>query len=134
MEQLHINEIVQRIDNSFGEELPFSGRGLTAADIDVLQRVFGDAGYQSYQDDQTNRQIIRVYLTNAVVLGFLQESQIDNYTPQLATPEGRAALSLHALMSSVEEAANLPVDPEPERLKSLRPEPGSPPHLQVVGS
>jgi hypothetical protein len=134
VEQLQINEIVERIDESFGEELPFSDRGLTAVDVEALERVFGDAGYQEYQDDQTNRHIIRVYLTNAVLLGFLPQSGIAAYSGQLETQEGRAALSLHVLMNSVEDAANLPFDPEPEKLTSLRAEAGSPPHLHVVGN
>lgn len=132
MDQLQIDNIVRRIDRSFGEELPFIARALTETDIEVLQRIFGDEGYQRYLDDQANRQIIRVYLTNAIILGFIPESRIDTYAHQVETSEGRAALSLHMLMSSVEEAANLPVDPEPEELKSLRPEPDSPPHLRII--
>ncbi|MEH6589342.1 MAG: hypothetical protein V7746_03740 [Halioglobus sp.] len=129
MDQLRIDEIVQRIDSSLGEELPFSARALPQQDLAVLQRLFGDTGYQDYLDDQTNRQIIRVYLTNAVVLGYLPEKKIEAYSQQVETREGRAALSLHILMSSVEDAADLPVT---EELQKLRPEPGSPPHLTVI--
>ena len=74
VDQLQIDDIVRRIDGSFGEELPFSGRALTENDIEVLQRIFGDGGFQDYLDDQANRQIIRVYLTNAIILGFPQVS------------------------------------------------------------
>jgi len=125
---------VEQIDSSLGEELPFSARALCDEDIAVLRRVFGDVGYQDYLDDQANRQIIRTYLTNAVILGFLPESHIDTYSEQIETSEGRASLSLHILMHSVEDAANLPLEPEPEKLKNLRIEPGSPPHLKIVPS
>ena len=134
MDQLQIDKIVERIDNSFGEELPFIARALTEADIEVLQRIFGDMGYQDYLDDQANRQMIRIYLTNAIVLGFIPESQIDAYAHQVETREGRAALSLHMLMHAVEDAANLPVEPEPEELKRLHPESDSRPHLRVIRS
>lgn len=132
VDQLQIDDIVRRIDGSFGEELPFSGRALTEKDIEVLQRIFGDGGFQDYLDDQTNRQIIRVYLTNAIILGFLPEMQVEVYTRQIETREGRAALSLHILMHSVEDAHTLPVEPEPESLNNLRPERGSPPHFRVI--
>ncbi|MEH6580638.1 MAG: hypothetical protein V7754_01790 [Halioglobus sp.] len=132
MDQLKIDELIERIDHSLGEELPFSARRLTPTDTEVLQRVFGDLGYQDYLDDQANRQIIRIYLTNAVILGFLPERRIDAYSKQVGTREGRAALSLHILMSSVEDAANIPLDLEPENLKSLLPEPGSPPDLKLI--
>jgi hypothetical protein len=129
VDQLRIDEIVQRIDSSLGQELPFSARALSQEDLAVLQRLFGDVGYQDYLDDQTNRQIIRVYLTNAVVLGYLPEKKIEVYSRQVETREGRAALSLHILMNSVEDAANLPVN---EELQNLHAEPGSPPHLTVI--
>ena len=132
MDQLQIDEIVQRIDSSFGKEPPFSARALTEDDLETLERVFGDVGYQDYLEDQANRQIIRVYLTNAVILGFLPEQRIDNYSSQVESNDGRAALSLHMLMNSVEDADKLPLEPRLEELKPARPGPGSPPHLQVV--
>ena len=134
MDQLQIDKIVQRIDGAFGEEPPFTAGTLTEADIEVLQRIFGDVGFQDYLDDQTNRQMIRVYLTNAILLGFLPDSRIEAYTKQLETSAGRAALSLHILMNSVEDAENLPLDPEPETLTKLQPESDSPPHLRVIRS
>ena len=132
MDQLNIEKIVEPIDGSLGEELPFSARALTEMDIEVLRRVFGDVGYQDYLDDQANRQILRTYLSNAVVLGYLPESGIDTYSQHVETSEGRAVLSLHILMNSVEDAANLPLEPEPESLKTLRPEPGSTPQLKII--
>ena len=134
VDQLQIDDIVRRIDGSFGEELPFSGRALTEKDIDVLQRIFGDGGFQDYLDDQANRQIIRVYLTNAIILGFLPEMQVEDYRHQIESREGRAALALHILMNSVEDAHTLPVETDPENLKKLRAERGSPPHLRVIRS
>ena len=65
-------------------------------------------------------------------IGFLPEMQVEVYTRQIETREGRAALSLHILMHSVEDAHTLPVEPEPESLNNLRPERGSPPHLRVI--
>jgi hypothetical protein len=132
VDQLQIDEIVQRIDSSFGKEPPFSARALTEDDLATLERVFGDVGYQDYLEDQANRQIIRVYLTNAVILGFLPEQRIDKYSSQVESNEGRAALSLHMLMNSVEDASTLPQEPRLEELKPTRPGPGCPPHLQVV--
>ena len=132
MDQLQIDEIVQRIDSSFGKEPTFSARALTEQDLEALERVFGDVGYQDYLDDQANRQIIRTYLTNAVILGFLPEQRIDNYSRQVESNEGRAALSLHILMNSVEDAGKLSVEPRLEELKPGRPGPDSSPYLQVV--
>jgi hypothetical protein len=132
VDQLRIDEIVQRIDSSFGEEPPFSARALTEDDLETLERVFGDVGYQDYLEDQANRQIIRVYLTNAAILGVLPEQRIDNYSSQVESNEGRAALSLHMLMNSVEDADRLPLEPRLEELKSARSGPGSPPNLRVV--
>ena len=135
MDQLQIDEIVERIDDSFGEELPFSAGALTETDIDVLQRTFGDVGYLDYLDDQANRQIIRMYLTNAVILGYLPEMRLGAYSRQMVTREGRAALSLHFLMSSVEDSDKLPLDSESQKLCNLRPdEPGSPPYLRLIQS
>ena len=134
MDQLQIDEIVERIDGSFGKELPFSARALTETDTDVLQRAFGEVGYLDYLDDQANRQIIRMYLTNAVILGYLPEKRLGAYSRQMATREGRATLSLHFLMSSVEDADKLPLDSESQKLCNLRPEPGSPPHLRLIQS
>lgn len=132
MDQLQINDIIGRIDSSLGEELPFSSGSLSENDVEVLQRVFGDVGYQEYLDDQAHRQIIRVYFTNAVILGYLPENRIESYSKQLQTSEGRAALSLHILMNAIEDADKIPRESQPESLTQLRPEPGSPPHLKLI--
>ena len=129
---MHIDQIVERIDAAFGEELPFSEAPLTAEDREVLGRVFGDSGYQHYLQDQVNRQIIRDYLTNAVVLGFLTEQALERLSRQIGTLEGRSALSLHMLMSSVEQAEELSGAAPDEALKALEPTKDSPPYIRLV--
>jgi hypothetical protein len=105
---LQLEDITARIDRAFGDELPFSRRELGDGDLKTLYRVFGDVGYQHYLQDQVSRQIIRDYLTNAVLLGYLSPDRLDGFANQVATQEGRSALSLHMLMTSVEDAASLP--------------------------
>jgi len=131
---LQLNEIVQRIDDAFGESLPFTSGRLDDADREVLRRVFGDAGYQDYLQDQMCRQIIRDYLTNAVMLGYLSEQDLRGLQAMVASRETRAALSLHMLMSSVEEAGELLSRGVPERLELLEVGPDSPPHIHLVHS
>lgn len=131
---MQLNHIVDRIDSAFGEEMPFSDRELAAEDLEVLTRIFGDRGYQRYLQDQVNRQIIRDYLTNAVVLGHLVERDLEALACQLGTRQGRATLSLHMLMSSVEQAAELSGVASEEALKALEPEHDSPPHIRLVHS
>ena len=134
MNQLQLDEIVGRIDGAFGEELPFSDRALTDQDRDLLRQVFGDGGYQDYLHDQVNRQIIRDYLTNAVMLGFLPEQGLASLGQLVATVEGRASLSLHMLMNSVEQAAELLAEPAPERLKKLKSGADLPPYIKLIRS
>lgn len=132
MNPLELNDIIDRIDGAFGAELPFSQQALTEEDRYALARVFGDSGYQDYLQDQVNRQIIRDYLTNALILGYITEDGLESVAEQLASESGRATLSLHMLMRSVEEAADLPLGPAPEPLKPLRPDDSSPPHFRLV--
>lgn len=134
MNQLQLNQIVERIDHAFGEELPFSARDLTGEDKGVLKQVFGDDGYQSYLHDQVNRQIIRDYLTNAVMLGFVPEQRLAAVARLVATAESRATLSLHMLMSSVEQAAELLDAREPERLRKLKSGVKLPPYIKLIRS
>ena len=134
MNQLQLDEIVGRIDSAFGEELPFSGRALTEQDTDLLRQVFGDGGYQDYLQDQVSRQIIRDYLTNAVMLGFLPEQELAGVERLIATVEGRASLSLHMLMNSVEQAAALLAEPEPETLTKLKSGTDLPPYIKLIRS
>jgi hypothetical protein len=129
---LQLNQIIEHIDQAFGEELPFSTRELDGQDREVLHRVFGDQGYQSYLQDQVNRQIIRDYLTNAVLLGFVAEQRLLGFGRQLASREERAALSLHMLMSSVEQAGELLEEDHAQSLKILNPLPGAPPYMKLI--
>ncbi len=124
--------IVQRIEEAFGEAVPFTSEPLDAGDRDVLARVFGDDGYHEYLQDQINRQIIRDYLTNAVMLGFIAESDLGELGEIALTPEGRASLSLHMLMSSVEQARELLASGIPTRLTLLEVDPSAPPHIHLV--
>jgi len=113
---LHIEEIVNWIENAFGEQLTPKG----AAGSEDVQRVMKGEEYQDYLQDLINRQIIRDYLTNAVLLGVIGEGGLPAFEPQIATQAGRAALALHMLMSSVEEAPPLPLpDGEVETLEPL---------------
>jgi hypothetical protein len=129
---LQLEDITARIDRAFGDELPFSRRELGDGDLKTLYRVFGDVGYQHYLQDQVSRQIIRDYLTNAVLLGYLSPDRLDGFANQVATQEGRSALSLHMLMTSVEDAASLPGVCVPPTLKPLNPGAGARPKLSLV--
>ena len=129
---LHLDKILELIDRAFGEEMPFSEQSLAAEDREVLDRIFGDRGYQRYLQDQVNRQIIRDYLTNAVVLGHLSEQALEKVSRQIGTMDGRSAMSLHMLMSSIERASDL-TDASPEDvLKALEPDADAPPHIRLV--
>jgi hypothetical protein len=132
LEQLQLDRLVEHIDGAFGEELPFSSGELTLGQVDVLRQVFGDEGYQSYLQDQVNRQIIRDFLVNAVMLGFLAEPSVAGISSQVASREGRAALSLHMLMSSVEQAADLVVPGEAEQLTRLKAGLTLPPYIKLI--
>ena len=134
MEQLHLDHLVEQLESAFGEELPFSAGELSVGQVEALQQVFGDEGYQSYLQDQVNRQIIRDFLVNAVLLEFLPEQAIAGIAPQVSTREGRAALSLHMLMSSVEQAAELVSAAQPEQLSALKPVLQRPPYIKLIQS
>ena len=108
------------LDEAFGPELPFSSGDLSESQLEALGSVFGDHGYQAYLQDQVNRQIIRDFVVNAVMLGFLTESAVSGLSRQVATREGRAALSLHMLMTSVEQAAELVGPATSDKLKALK--------------
>ncbi len=129
---MQLDQVVERIDDAFGEELPFSEREVTAEDRDVLERVFGDHGFLCYQQDQVNRQIIRDYLVNALLLGFLSEEQLEEVAGRIGSRESRASLSLNMLMSSVEQAPEVVAAGAGDDLKPLQPEPDSPPHIRLI--
>jgi hypothetical protein len=129
---IELEQIVARIDEALWHDLPFSGRTLNLEDLDVLGRVFGDEGYQCYLQDQVNRQIIRDYLTNAVLLGHLAEDDLGGFSRRIATPEGRSALSLHMLMSSVSQVGELTANNTGEKLEKLAQESPLNPHIRLV--
>tara|TARA_R110002110_G_scaffold362241_1_gene572024 strand:- start:90744 stop:91160 length:417 start_codon:yes stop_codon:yes gene_type:complete len=130
---LQLDAIAQRIEHAFGQELPVVGEEvLCGNDRAALDRVIDADSYQAYLHDFASRRIIRDYLINAVVLGFLPEDRLLDFQDQLATEEGRSLLSLHMLMSSVEEADSLPVGSDVTPLEPLQAEPGSPPHMTLV--
>lgn len=118
---MQLEEITTRIDRAFGEELPVSRRALAEHDLKTLEHVFGDESFQHYIQDQVCRQIIRDYLTNAVLLGYLSPADLEAFADLVNTLEGRSALSLHMLMTSVEEAATLPGVTVLASLKPLKP-------------
>lgn len=134
MEHLHLDRLVEQLEGAFGEELPFSSGDLSLGQVDVLQQVFGDEGYQAYLQDQVNRQIIRDFLVNAVLLGFLPQQALVDIAGQVGTRESRASLSLHMLMTSVEQAAELFTAAEPDRLSKLKPGLQLPPYIKLIQS
>lgn len=131
---MQLEQLVERIESAFGEDQPLSRDEISVEDRAALNRVFSDDGYQGYLQDQINRQIIRDYLTNAVVLGHVSEQGLERLGEQAASRDGRSSLSLHMLMSSVEEAAELLARGIPTRLERLEPGPDSPPHIHLIRS
>ena len=133
VEQLQLETVVREIENAFGAEQPFTDRPLTELETEVLAGVFGDEGFQRYTQDLVNRQIIRDYLTNAVMLESIQDDRFAVLAGQAGTVSGRAALSLHMLMRAVEDANDIPLNAG-AGLKKLRVSPGSPPQLELIPS
>ena len=131
---MQLEQLVERIESAFGDDLSPSAGGVSVEDRATLQRVFELGEYQGYLQDQVNRQIIRDYLTNAVVLGHASLQALDAIADQVATPEGRSSMSLHMLMSSVEEAADLLARGVPAQLEELKPGVDAPPHIHLIRS
>lgn len=128
---MHLDEITNWIDGAFGEQMPATGESQKQA----LQSALGDDGYQRHMRDEINRQIIRDYLTNAVVLGVISECGLAAFAPELETEEGRAVLSLYMLMSSVEEACDLPLSGGGQVISLeplVSPQPGDRSHIKLV--
>lgn len=134
MKSVQLDQLVERIDQAFGTDMPFTEGALSEGDIATLNRVFADGGYQRYLQDQVNRQIIRDYLANAVVLNVISEEKVAACARRAASVEGRSELSLHMLMNSVEQADQLPLGTDPEPLKPLGGGSGKPPHLNLIRS
>lgn len=131
---MQLEQLVARIDRVLGEELPLTGGRLAEGEQLALQKVFSDPGFQDFLQDQVSRQIIRDYLTNAVVLGFVAEAELDTLGAQLSSPQARAAMSLHMLMSAVEQAPDLLAEGVPQPLEPLQPGDDSPPHMHLIRS
>ena len=132
--QLQLNEVVERIEHSFGEDLSVVDDSLSDKEREALGCVLHSEACQPYIQDQVNRRIIRDYLVNAVVLGCISEQSFSILSRQAVSEEGRSVLSLHMLMKSVQAANDIPFEVEAEAVKELRPEPGSPPHMVIVGN
>jgi hypothetical protein len=130
-EALHLDEIVDWIDSAFGVEPP----DCASDEVEALSRIMGSNGFRRYMKDQANRQIIRDYLTNAVVLGEITTGGLAAFAPQMVSEESRATLALFMLMSSVEEAKDLPMaSGDAGALKPLEPQPKPRPHIKLVTS
>jgi len=132
LEQVQIDAIVRDIEVSFGPETPFSDKSLTKVELDSLESVFGDAGFQEYLQDQVHRQIIRDYLTNAVLLDCIDETGFSSLLQRASTIEGRSSLSLHMLMRSVEEAKDIPVYASQGEWRLLRDSASTRPQLELI--
>lgn len=111
-----------------------TGQQLNESDDDAFRRVLTDPAYQTYLQDLINRQIIRDYLVNAVMFGYISDERFIELAQLANTVEGRSSLSLHMLMSSVEAANDLLPQVVQESLKSMRPVASSPPHMVLVQS
>lgn len=114
---MHLDEIVNWIDAAFGEASPAPDH----ADAESVQRMLGEQGYERFLQDQVNRRIIRDYLTNAVVLGVITEGGLAAFASRMVTEDRRAILALYMLMSSVEEAMDIPAMDAPGEVLQLRP-------------
>ncbi|MFT6050513.1 MAG: hypothetical protein ACI9B9_000150 [Halioglobus sp.] len=134
MNQVQLDKIAERIETSFGSTLPMMGQQLNESDDDAFRRVLTDPTYQTYLQDQVNRQIIRDYLVNAVMFGYISDERFLELSQLASTSQGRSTLSLHMLMSSVEAANDLLPQVIKESLKSMQPIASSPPHMVLVKS
>jgi len=123
---LHLDEIISWIEGAFGEATPGQGTG----DIQTLREILGDHAYQRYLQDQVNRQIIRDYLVNALVLDIISVGGLPAFAAGISTEEGRATMALYMLMSSVEDARDLPA--LDVKIKPLKPAADPHPHIKLV--
>lgn len=131
---MQLEQIVAHIERAFGGEPAETEPALAPADRVELQRLEQLEAFQDYLQDQTDRQIIRDYLTNAVVLGFVPIEAVTAFSGRLDAREARAALALHMLMSSVEQAPELLAQGVPEALEPLVPAQTPPPYMKLVQS
>ena len=130
---VHLDEIIGWIDRAFGTDEALRDSPATATQLESLQGLLGEDAYQRYLRDQVNRQIIRDYLTNAVVLGVISEGGLAAFAAPMSTEEGRSTLALYMLMSAVEDAADLPpACSDLEVLKPSKVSPGDRSHIKLV--
>jgi hypothetical protein len=94
--QLQLNELVHRIEGCFGEELPVTGEPMSPVEQEILDRLIQGEAYQAHAQDQFNRQVIRDYLVNAVVLGAITDENFSALSKLAQSIEGRASLSVYA--------------------------------------
>lgn len=126
---MHLDEIIDWVDGAFGASQPVSA----SIDSESFKELVEGKAYQRYLQDEVNRQIIRDYLANAVLLGVISRGGLPAFATQLASEEGRACLALHMLMSSVDDAMDLLIySGENESLKPLKPRTGEHPHIKLV--
>ena len=127
---------------------PTTGDKLRLADTDLIIEVEKDlttygeevkfGGGKVIRDGMGQSQATRAegavdtVITNAVILDLLTEEELASFGEQVSTEQGRAQLSLHMLMSSVEEAPNLAAESQAPALAPLKPSPASPPHMKLV--
>ncbi len=131
---LDLNQLVTRIDAALGDNLPVLAETPDEPLRSTLEALFNDDTYQQYLQDQVNRQIIRDYLVNAVILGLVPGDEAEALCTQLRSPEARASMSLHMLMSAIEQAPELLAQGVPAPLEPLQATPDSPPHIHLVHS
>jgi hypothetical protein len=129
---LDLNRLVSRIEKALGDGLPVTDTAPDEPLRSALEAVFSQDAYQQYLQDEVNRQIIRDYLVNAVMLGLVPETSIEQLGKQLRSPEARASMSLHMLMNSVEQAPELLAHGVPAPLEPLQSSPDTPPHIHLV--
>lgn len=123
---MHLDEIINWIDGAFGNDAPAE----ETPNVEAMKELLGDSSYQRYLQDQVNRQIIRDYLVNALVLGIITEGGLPAFARQINTEEGRATMALYMLMSSVEDARDLPA--LDSRIEPLKPPEDEHPHIKLV--
>ena len=129
---MDLNRLVSRIDKALGESLPVADTAPDEPLRSALEALFSADAYQQYLQDQVNRQIIRDYLVNAVMLGLVPEAEVDQLGEKLRSPEARASMSLQMLMNSVEHAPDLLDHGVPAPLEPLQPSPDTPPNIHLV--
>ena len=68
MNEIHLDDVVERINRAFGEDLPLTAGTSGEAEREALQRALDNREFDAWMQDQINRQVIRDYLANATSL------------------------------------------------------------------